>query len=259
MSELRFEEIENGAVAYRGGRVAARLAGELVDRPRVGLQAWITAEGEQPFYPDLYALAGARWVTAGYLAHQIVVDAADTAQLDLWYGLCFGRQQVYASRPVAGAERYEGPVRARAAGPDDLETALSLADLIRRHLLGPPVWSNVALADHDESRHDWAEFLAEPETAYFLAELDGETVGHLALHDEHEPGAIYLEIAATRPEARGRGAMRALTAAALAWAEERGYERCDTDWRSTNLEAARFWTRRGFAPVRYRLHRYVAR
>ena len=259
MSDLRFEEIENGAVARRGGREAARLAGELVDRPRVGLQAWITVEGEQALYPDLYALAGARWVAAGYLAHQVVVDAADTEQLDLWYGLCFGRQQVYASRPVAGAEPYEGPVHVRAGGPDDLETALSLVDLIVRHLRGPPVWSSVTLPDPEESRRDWAEFLAEPETAYFLAELDGAAVGHLALHDEHEPGATYLEVAATRPEARGRGVMRALTAAALAWAGERRYERCDTDWRSTNLEAARFWTRRGFAPTRYRLHRYVAR
>ncbi len=66
-------------------------------------------------------------------------------------------------------------------------------------------------------------------------------------------------MAATRPEVRGRGVGLALFEAGMGWAHEHGYRRLSTDWRSTNPVASRFWTARGFRPVRYRLHRFVAR
>ena len=56
---------------------------------------------------------------------------------------------------------------------------------------------------------------------------------------------------------RGRGTMQALTRHGLAQARERGYQFCETDWRSTNLLAARFWPRQGFRPTLYRLVRRI--
>ncbi len=67
----------------------------------------------------------------------------------------------------------------------------------------------------------------------------------------------YLTLAAVRPEARGQGVGRALTAHGLAYAAQSGYAFCSTNWRSTNLQAAHFWPQRGFQPVAYRLVRRV--
>ena len=95
-----------------------------------------------------------------------------------------------------------------------------------------------------------------------LAELDGRVVGHLLLEPEEAdlarpPGSIYLAVAATRPEARGRGAGVALTEHALRWAANAGYTAMHTDWRVANLESSRFWPRRGFRETFYRVARRV--
>jgi GNAT superfamily N-acetyltransferase len=259
MAQLRFEEIEHGAIAYRGESEIARLTGRLGDDV-FGRHAWMTvqlAEGEQPdVLADLYRDAAPAWVADGYRAHYVEVRADDAAQVELWFGLAFGRQQVFAARPVTGAEPYEGPVQVRIGGPPDIEIAMSMADLIYRRHRESPVWSSAAF---QADRAEWEEWLAEAETTYFVGELDARPVAHLALYDDPARPAdeIYLAIAATLPDARGSGAMRALTAAAFAWAHEHGYRTCVTDWRSTNVESSRFWTHRGFRPTRYRLHRLV--
>jgi GNAT superfamily N-acetyltransferase len=105
------------------------------------------------------------------------------------------------------------------------------------------------------------ETLALPETAYFVAELDGRVVGHLLLEREEPdlarpPGSIYLAVAATLPEARGRGTGVALTGHALEWAGKAGYTTVHTDWRVANLESSRFWPP-GFRETFYRLARRV--
>ena len=194
---------------------------------------------------ERYAELADAHVRAGRLAHFVVVDADDPA-LDRWAGLAFGRQQVFASAPV-GASAYDGPIRVR---PGDLETALALSAVMFDHLSGPPVWSFRAPRPEEDVRAEWAGFLAEPETTHLVAELDGAVIAHMALHGSH------LEVAATLPDARGRGAMRALWAAAQEHAVGDAWE---TDWRSTNLEAAACWTALGFRPTRYRLHRLVGR
>jgi GNAT superfamily N-acetyltransferase len=230
-------------------------------RPRAMAELRLELRGDDEIWlaGDADAAAYGRlcdpYVRAGRVAHYVEVAAADEAQLAAWFALGFGRQQVYASRPLEPVA-YEGPLTVR---PGEIETSLVLSGVLFDHLHGPPVWSGVAERPAEEVRRDWEEFLAEPLTAPFVAELDGEPVAHLVLADEGGPGATYLAVAATLPEARGRGAMRALASAAFAWALEQGYERCETDWRSTNLEAAACWTALGFAPTRYRLHRLVGR
>jgi hypothetical protein len=194
---------------------------------------------------ERYAELADEHVRAGRLAHFVLVDADDPA-LDRWVGLSFGRQQVYAAAPV-GAAPYDGPIRVR---PGDLESALRFSAVLFDHLSGPPVWSFRAPREEAEVRAEWEEFLAEPETTHLVAELDGRAIAHMALH------AGALEVAATLPEARGRGAMRALWAAAQAHAVG---EQWETDWRATNLEADACWTALGFRPTRYRLHRLVGR
>ena len=255
MSGVRFEEVEGGAVALREDAEAARLTAELRDDLYPG--AWITAAGEQALFPDLYALAGDRWVRAGYDAHQVVVPAGDSAQLELWYGLCFGRQQVYAEQPVAPPASDDSS-RAIAVRPGTIDDALAFGDLIGVFQTGPPVWSVARPWSEDELREAWAEAIGEPGSAYLVAELDGQRAAYALLRrvDEEEAN---LAVMGTDPGLRGRGVGRALFAAAMRWAFEAGFRRLSADWRSTNLPASRFWTSRGFVPVRYRLHRLVGR
>jgi GNAT superfamily N-acetyltransferase len=233
----------------RGYRPAAMA--ELQLELRGDDQIWLSGEAD----PVSYAHLCDPHVRAGRIAHYVEVAADDEAGLAAWFALGFGRQQVYASRAVEPMP-YEGPIHVRRG---DIETALRLSAVLFDHLHGAPVWSGVAERPAEEVRQEWLEFLAEPRTANFVAELDGRVVAHFVLSDEGEPGVTHLAVAATVPEARGRGAMRALASAAFAWAGEQGYERCDTDWRSANLEADAAWRALGFQPTRYRLHRLVGR
>ena len=259
MAALRVEKIEDGAVARRRDVEVARVTGRLGEGV-FGHHAWIDwtlADGEDAaVLAELYAIAADPWVSDGRMPHYVDVPADRDDVIEAWFGLCFGRQQVYAARRTAGAEPYEGPVHVRVGGPDDVDVAVTHGDLIFRRHGDAPVWAS---GIYDTTRDEWVEFLGEEQSTYFVAEIEGRAVAHLLLYDKDETprDETYLAIAATLPEARGVGAMRALTAMALAWAERNGYTTCATDWRSTNIESSRFWTNRGFTPTSYRLHRLV--
>ena len=107
---------------------------------------------------------------------------------------------------------------------------------------------------------DWRGTWDEEQFVHFVAERDGEVVGHILLykrpHDLRVPrDSIDLAAASTLPAARGSGAGRALTEHVLHWAHENGYPTMITDWRMTNLLASRFWPKRGFRPTFLRLYR----
>lgn len=216
-------------------------------------QVWLSG----PCDPDAYARLCDPLVREGRVAHQVEVAADDEAELRRWFELAFGIQQVYASQPLEPRNTVL-QATAVAVRPGSLDDVFPLTHLVRRHAQGPPVWSDVEVPPDDERRRMWAEWFAEDGTAAFVAEVGGRVVAYVALEPEDE-WTIVLGTGATLPEARGRGAMRALWSHAATWALEQGYERCDIDWRSTNLEAGRCWTALGFRPTRYRLHRLVGR
>ncbi len=261
--KLLREEGKSGAEALRDGEPAGRLVAGLKEDDVRGRHAWSDqqdhwlAEGESPeLYRDLYAAAAPGWVEGAYLDHYVVVPA-EAAVLEAWYGLSFAQQQVHAALelgPVTPAEPDGFTIRL--GGRDDLDAAMSLAFTIFDHQAEGPTWAGAGLPPEDEVRDSYAEFLADPGVAYFVAERDGEPVGHLALERESE-SSVYLAIAATVPEARGLGVGKTLTETALAWANEQGYTTCVTDWRAANLLSSRFWPARGFRPTAYRLFRSI--
>jgi ribosomal protein S18 acetylase RimI-like enzyme len=265
---LRIEVVERegalGAVATRDGREAGRLLALPLEDDVRGHHVWSglddhgLADREEPeLYRDLYAVAGQAWVDVGRPAHYVVVPA-DEAVLVAWYGLCFAQQQVHAARPLEASSPPEPEgFDIRLGGPEDLDAAVSLGDLITAYQRGAPVWSGVALPSAEELRSGWAEFLAVPGTTLFMAERDGEPLGYVALRREDDE-TVELPIAGTRPETRGVGVGVALTEHALAWAYEQGFRACTIDWRAANLLASRFWPRRGFRPTAYRLVRVVS-
>ena len=252
-----------GAVARRGGHEVGRVLGRLRDDRYRGRHVWVElddqglAPGEDAaLYGDLYAVAGAAWVEEGALDHYIDVRP-DADVLSAWFALGFGQQQVYAERPT---QPTPPPAPAgfsvRRGGVEDLERAASLAEVMLRHHEDAPVWWGIPPPTAEELRSSWAEYLSDDGTAYFIAERDGEALGHLTLVHE-SPEAVELDVAATRVEDRGSGVGVALTEFALHWAHGEGYLKCVTDWRSANLAASRFWPRRGFRPTAYRLVRFV--
>jgi GNAT superfamily N-acetyltransferase len=264
---MQFRRIEAderfGADALRDGQPVGRLVASLREDDVRGRHAWSAlddhrvAEGESPeVYRDLYAVAAPVWVTAGYLDHYVVVSG-DREVLDAWYSLSFAQQQVHAAKMLRRFEPVEPEgFTLRQGGAEDLDAAMSLAFTIFDHQAEGPTWAGVPAPAEDEARASYAEYLADPGVAYFLAERGGQALGHVALERETH-STVYLSVAATVPQARGLGVGTALTEAALAWAYERGYSTCVTDWRSANLEAARFWPARGFRPTAYRLYRRI--
>ena len=166
---------------------------------------------------------------------------------------------------VAGSFGVVTVVGAKARGNHSLETyrglgsrrpMLALAFTIFDHQAEAPTWAGAPAPPEEEVRASYLEYLADPGVAYFLAERDGEPLGHVALERESD-STVYLSIAATAPEARGLGVGTVLTESALAWAHEEGYARCVTDWRSANLLAARFWPSQGFRTTAFRLYRPI--
>ena len=106
----------------------------------------------------------------------------------------------------------------------------------------------------------WRGTWDEEQFVHFVAERDGEVVGHLLLYKRPQDlrvprDSIDLAAASTFPAARGSGAGLALTEHVLHWAHEHGYPTMITDWRMTNLLASRFWPKRGFRPTFLRLYR----
>jgi ribosomal protein S18 acetylase RimI-like enzyme len=175
--------------------------------------------------------------------------------LDPWYRLGFAQMHAYGCQP-SGGEPVDVPgLTLRTGGPDDLETAIRIDGLIEQAQAASPSYSSYR-EDPDKHRANWIETLAAEDVTYVVAERKGVAVGHATLYpDPTDPGALHLASTAVVPGERDGGVGRALTAHALAYAAGHGYERLRTNWRVTNLQASRFWPRRGFEITRIRLFR----
>ena len=234
---------------------------------RSSADAWIGRSGqagETEALRDAYAFAADTWVADGAPNHYVVAPfLADL--LEPWYGLGFAQMHVDAIRvTVVGEHRQPSTgLSIRRGGPADLEgVALPIDNLIAEHQKRTPSFSSASQSEAT-SRADWIGTLEAPDTIYFVAERAGEIVGHTLLYDP-TPGlgvpddAAYLASTATVAAVRGSGVGTALVARALATAQAEGRGTVLTNWRATNLEAARFWSARGFRPTFCRLHRAIA-
>jgi GNAT superfamily N-acetyltransferase len=137
--------------------------------------------------------------------------------------------------------------------------------VIFRALAQTPYWHPTVPEDWDELYEGWSELADDPEWTIWLA-LEGENaLGTVGFRPEEEaytqmlasPRTMYLSVAATKPEARGRGLSTALSWRGLEQAHKEGYEVCYTNWISPNLLASRFWPRFGFKDVAYRIAKRV--
>jgi ribosomal protein S18 acetylase RimI-like enzyme len=183
------------------------------------------------------------------------VSGPSAHELDPWYRLGFAQMHAYGARP-SGGDVFDVPgVALRPGGPADLETAIRLDLLIEQAQRETPSYSSFT-HDMREHRATCVETLEGADVTYVIAERDDIPVGHVTLYpDPTHSDALHLASTAVVPEERGRGVGRALTAFALAHAEERGFANLRTNWRVTNLVASRYWPARGFELTHLRLVR----
>jgi GNAT superfamily N-acetyltransferase len=263
----------SGVVALDGGNVAGYLFGSLIVSMPWPRCYWVDLAGhalaeerDAELYRDMYAAASADWVEAGAFDHFALVPSHDRSVVDAWFDLSFGKQQVHALMELGDAiEPEAAPYEIRRVGPEDVELIADLRGLIADHQAGSPTFAPqlpefvaALFAGHDE-------ILADPTVGYWVAVEDGRALGfqaYIPVGDEDKglnvpDSCIELSVAATRPDARGKGVGMALTQIGLAWAAREGYTHCLTDWRAANLLSSRFWPARGFVPVTFRLHRGI--
>jgi ribosomal protein S18 acetylase RimI-like enzyme len=208
--------------------------------------------GDPEAVRDAYTTESPRWPPLHF-----AISAPAPEALEPWYLLGFHQMHVYGMRP-SGAERAEAAgVTLRPGGPEDLETAIRIDRLIYDEQAASPSYSSYEL-DAAHHRANWAETLGDDDVGYFVAEHDGQPVGHATLYPDPQDGeALHLASTAVVPEARGGGVGLVLTTHALAYAAEQGYARLRTNWRATNLVASRYWPARGFEVTHIRLARRV--
>jgi len=266
---------KNGYAAYRDQRMIAYLIGGTSTDPwgrsgYVYLPGYALAGDESPaVMQDLYAMLGEDWVKKGNFNHYLYVSAADKQVIDALFGIGFGKERTDALLDFKTLEipEYTRPenVSIRQAGSGDNEHLGSLSDVIFRALAQAPYWHPTVPEDWDELREGWAELADDKDWTVWLAMDNDKTLGTIGFRPEDEndtqmliaPKTVYLSVAATQPEARGRGINTALSWHGLAESHKSDYEICYTNWINPNLLASRFWPRFGFQDVAYRLAKKV--
>lgn len=273
---LRSREWADGVAAIKDGRLLGFLIGEMVLDELWGRSGWVRYAGcalapdqDAELVRDLYAALGARWIKFGCYNHFAQIPPQEEALVWQWFTLCFGIEQVYA---LMDMERFESkPVRElpgveiRRATTEDSEHFRTMSDVIWRVLVKGPVWS-IHLPERQALHHrQYGELVDEPEGTLWIALSEGEPAGYQAYYPEETSDdnlmvpdqCAELGIAGTVERYRGAGIGTAMTQTGLSHIKAEGYRYCFTDWRSTNLLASRFWPRRGFEPVMYRLSRRI--
>jgi len=263
----------SGTAAIRDGELVGYLIGVHRDETW-GSNIWVEYAGhavrEHELVRDLYAAAAAEWVARGRDAHYALVPASDPELVDAWFRLSFGAQHAAAIQETP--ESSAGPPSSVVVRPATAEDVLAATEIdleLPRVQDRSPVFSRIPAPTSisDDDREEFLSDIDDPETALFVAEIDGKLVGELLMVPVERSSmhvglarperAAFLTFAATLPEARGSGAGLALTNAGLAWAREQGYPVTVVDWRETNLFASRFWPARGFRRTFLRLYRSI--
>lgn len=233
------------------------LQGLIVDdalRPAlVGDGAWAASTPE--VFAALYTSAASAWTARGIWTHRVIVRDGDPIETAL-ASLGFGHQQAY------GVIRTEAPGlksagRARLLAKHELSRVLPLVPLISTHQAKSPVFaprSDQFLRELDASFLDWA--VTDDVVVFGHEEGDeGDLVGFLAIDTAESVPEIVL--AAVAPIARSRGIGGSLIQVANAWAAEQGIPELRVDWRTTNPDAQRFWTRAGVVVLARRWSRTI--
>lgn len=249
----------SGWVREDGGQVTASLLWERNDA--MALATVVGTVGDPDDVADLYAVAGEAWVSQGLMTHGIVVPALDRALSDRLVDLSFGRQTAYAVRSLAdgGGTPLRGDVQVERAGLERLDVLVALGDLVAHHHEGSPVFDRRSNEFYTGLPESYRAAVEEQDARVLLA-WDGTDPVGLLLWRPFPPVPMYDErsaemlLLAVHPQARGQRVGRILVSEAMRDMARFGHPCVVADWRTTNLEASRFWPALGLLTV---AHRYV--
>jgi ribosomal protein S18 acetylase RimI-like enzyme len=265
-----------GFAALENGRLVAYLIGDMVIDNLWSRSGWVRTPGcahapdvSVEAIRDLYAALGARWVGYGVFFHFVLIPVTDPALVQAWFSLSFGIEQVHALADLEVISRATSSVlpeiEIRKAGAGDRQHLAEMSDVIWKTQVQAPAWGVMMPETVGENVAGWSELVDRADVTVWLALAGSRVVGvqgywpaeqaddNLLIPEE----CAHMSVAGTREEARGKGIGTLLTNHGLVQARVAGYRFCETDWRSTNLLASRFWPRQGFCPVAYRLVRRI--
>ena len=252
------EKTKERIFRLRAGKMVAYLIGETMTLSwgrsgYVYLPGYALAEGESPaIIQDLYTLLGEDWVKKGNFNHYLYISVAEKNILDALFDVGFGKERVDALLDLTRADipAIEAPagVAIRKAGAGDNEHIGSHSNIIFQALAKAPYWHPTIPEDWDDLKEGWSELADDKEWTVWLALEKEEALGMIGFRPEEEadtqmlasPRTMYLSVAVTKPQARGRGINTVLSWHGLEQARKDGFEICYTNWISPNLLASRF-------------------
>ena len=268
-------KLHNGYAAFCHNQMVAYLIGETSTHPwgRAGtvyLPGYAVASDENPaVLQDLYALLGEGWVKRGCFDHYLYISAPEVEVIAALFDVGFGKERIDALLDLRTIEipEMEQPsgITVRQAVKGDNELVGSHSDVIFRALAKAPYWHPTVPEDWDDLYEGWSELPDDKEWTVWLALEGQKPLGTIGFRPEPErdtqllapPKTVYLSVAATKPEARGRGVGTVLAWHGLEQARKEGHEICYSNWISPNLLASRFWPRFGFHDAAYRLAKKI--
>lgn len=131
---------------------------------------------------------------------------------------------------MTGRAAVRPAVQVRPATPADLAHVIELRMALLREHGNNPIYARLRPDARDRARRMFAAQLASPNERIFLAESGGTVIGIIRCVESSgspllDPARYaYISSAYVKPEARRRGALRALVAAARQWSASRGLD-----------------------------------
>lgn len=116
------------------------------------------------------------------------------------------------------------------------------------------------MSEREATHIEIEETLGDPDTNHYVVETSGRVIAQCITFPAPSrrgsfPGTVFLSEVVVGQEHRRRGVARLLIDHALDHARDEDFEYCETQWRASNEDAARYWTNYGFAPTYARLRR----
>jgi ribosomal protein S18 acetylase RimI-like enzyme len=158
---------------------------------------------------------------------------------------------------VTGRAAVRPAVQVRPATPADLAFVVELRMALLREHGTNPIYARLRPDAPERARRIFAAQLASPNERIFLAESDGQVIGIIRCVESSgsplldPPRYAYISSAYVRPEARRRGALRALVAAARNWCAERGLDEARLHSVADDEGSNRAWDALGFDVVEH--------
>jgi ribosomal protein S18 acetylase RimI-like enzyme len=158
---------------------------------------------------------------------------------------------------VTGSAAVRSAVQVRPATPADLPHVIELRMALLREHGNNPIYARLRPDARERARRMFAAQLASPNERIFLAEAAGTVIGIIRCVESSgspllEPARYaYISSAYVKPEARRRGALRALVAAARQWSASRGLDEARLHSVADDEGSNRAWDALGFDVVEH--------